>query len=206
MDTQTLDPRRLLRYPVVYNTFQKIVGAEAPRKRFIQDFVAPRAGTRMLEIGCGPGTNCEWVPTSVAFVGCDLSSEYIDYATRRYGNRATFFNVPVGSLEDLDLEPFDTVVAIALLHHLSNEEVLTLCREVRHLLKPGGAFKTIDPCFTADQSYVQRFIAAHDRGNHVRYPEQYQELLECVFDRVDIRTEKNKMRLPGHGAMIAAYR
>ena len=77
-----LDPRRLLQAPFVYKAFQKAVGAEKARKHFIQDVVAPVAGSRILEVGCGPGNNCKWIPDGVEFVGCDTYTPYIDYPPR----------------------------------------------------------------------------------------------------------------------------
>src|SRR5262245_46296990 len=132
------DPRKLLELPRVYNFFQKAVGADNGRREFVEKYIAPLAPARILEVGCGPVTNCQWLPDGIDYVGCDLSPEYIEYAKRRFAGRAEFYAAPVGDLTRLGLKPFDAVIALAVLHHLNDAQVLTLCDEARALLVPGG--------------------------------------------------------------------
>ena len=94
------DPRKFLELPPVYNFFQKAVGADKGRRHFIEEFVAPLAGGRVLEVGCGPGTNCEWFPDNIEYVGCDIDEKYIAYAKKQYGSRAEFYATPVGKLNE----------------------------------------------------------------------------------------------------------
>jgi 2-polyprenyl-3-methyl-5-hydroxy-6-metoxy-1,4-benzoquinol methylase len=178
------DPRKLLELPPVYNLFQKAVGADKGRRRFFEEHIAPLAPARILEIGCGPGTNCQWLPDGIEYVGCDLSEDYIAYARKQFGARARFYATPVGALAKLNLEPFDAVLALAVLHHLSDEQVVTLCEEAGALLKPGGILMTGDPCFTAEQTPLSRFVTKQDRGRFVREPEQYRALLLQRFSPV----------------------
>ena len=201
------DPRKLLELPAVYNFFQEAVGANKGRRHFIQEFVVPLAGGRVLEVGCGPGTNCEWFPENVEYVGCDLDEKYIAYAKQRYGSRAEFYATPVGQLGKSGLKPFNAVMALAVLHHLSDNEVLTLCDEVAGLLKPGGLFVTGDPCFTADQSRPERFMTSCDRGRFVRFPEQYHALLKKRFPQVrsDIRRGR-LLHIPNTGVIMTAIK
>src|ERR1035438_6608844 len=86
------DPRKFLERPGVYNFFQRAVGADRPRRRFMAEHVAPLGSARVLEVGCGPGTNCAWLPKSIEYVGCDLSEAYIAYARHVYGDRYQFFS------------------------------------------------------------------------------------------------------------------
>jgi SAM-dependent methyltransferase len=200
------DVRQILEYPPVYNLFQRAVGADKPRRRFIEEHVAPLGNARVFEVGCGPGTNCAWMPESIEYVGCDLSEAYIAYAKQRYGDRAEFFSAPVGQLATLCLKPFKAVIALAVLHHLSDVEVLTLCDEVVPLLQAGGTFMTGDPCFVSGQSRVERFVTSCDRGNYVRYPEQYQALLAKKFPVVDLEVKRSHgMLIPNTSVLLKAH-
>jgi SAM-dependent methyltransferase len=200
------DPRKFLERPGVYNFFQRAVGADRPRRRFMAEHVAPLGSARVLEVGCGPGTNCAWLPKSIEYVGCDLSEAYITYARQVYGDRYQFFSAPVGRLRALGLKPFKAVIALALLHHLNDAEVLTLCGEVVPLLEPGGIFMTGDPCFTPNQSRLERFITSCDRGRYVRYPEQYRALLARKFPVVDMEVSRSRgMMIPNSGVLLKAH-
>ena len=201
-----LDPRKILEFPPVYNAFQKIVGGERNRRRFITECVTPLArGGRMLEIGCGPGTNIEYLPADVEYVGCDIQPNYIAYAQKQYGHRGKFYLTPVGKLSELPREPFDVITAVAVLHHLDDAQIATLCDEVLALLKPTGSFITIDPCFTNEQSRLERFITACDRGKFVRFPEQIHAILSQKFRQVQEKIEKvDAMLIPCTGVTMIA--
>lgn len=112
------------------------------------------------------------MPQGIQYVGCNVSESYIAYAKQQYGDRAEFFAAPVGQLTGLGLKPFNAVFACALLHHLTDDQVLTLCDEVIPLLGPGGTFMTCDPCFDSGNSRLSHFVASCDRGRYVRYPDQ----------------------------------
>ena len=164
-------------------------------------------GSRILEVGCGPGNNCKWIPDGVDFVGRDTYSPYIDYAAcDRHGQRATFYNVGVEGLGALQLGKFDIVLAVAMLHHIADSEVLALCDEIHDLLKPGGSFVTADPCFLQGQGRVSRYIAAHDRGQFVRYPNEYQSLLEGRFSDVSLELIEGDLRMPSASVVMTARR
>jgi SAM-dependent methyltransferase len=199
------DPRKILEYPPVYNFFQWAVGANKPRRQFIEEQVVPLGNGRVLEVGCGPGTNCAFIPRSIEYVGCDLSEAYIAYARQRHGDRAEFFAAPVGQLAALGLKPFHAVIAIAVLHHLSDAEILTLCGEVIPLLEAGGVFITGDPCFVSGQKRLERYITSCDRGRYVRYPEQYRALLARSFPVVDMEVKRSQGTLiPNTGVLLKA--
>jgi SAM-dependent methyltransferase len=145
------------------------------------------------------------MPRDIEYVGCDHSEAYIAYARNRYGDRAEFYPVPVGQLRDLGLEPFKAVFALALLHHLTDAEVLTLCDEVLPLLGTGGSLITGDPCFVTGMKPLERFITSCDRGHYVRYPEQYRELLARKFPVVDMEVRHSRgMLIPNTGVAIKA--
>ena len=90
------DPRRILETPFFYKLLQDIVGANSYRKQVIKQTVPVSKGLRILEVGCGPGNNIEYLPNGVEYVGCDISQKYIEQARRKYGNRGIFLNASVG--------------------------------------------------------------------------------------------------------------
>jgi len=200
-----LDLRKTLEFPVVYNTFQKLTRTREYRRRFMER-VPLRPGSRVLEVGCGPGTNVEFLPQdkNIEFVGCDADAGYITHATAAYGDKAQFYNKAVGGLRALNLKPFDTALAWGLLHHIDDADVRTLADEVDEVLESGGSFCTFDPCFTSTQGLVARVLTACDRGRYVRYPEHYVDLLSRRFPKTTLDIWPPGTVLPYSVAVVIA--
>ena len=202
MKVRKFDPRRILGIPNVYDSYQKMLGAQQGRLDFIRQTIAPRVKSRVLEVGCGTGINCEGFPNGISYVGCDVSEKYISHANEVYGNRAAFYAKSVGNLRDLHLEPFDVVIALAVLHHLNDNDIMNLCDEVQELLAPGGIFITADPCFTKDQPWYSNFATSFDRGQFVRNPTEYTNLLAKKFSKVETQMHNGKLLVIPHAGFI----
>ncbi|HEX2122402.1 MAG TPA: class I SAM-dependent methyltransferase, partial [Thermoanaerobaculia bacterium] len=56
---------RLLEVPALYESVQRLLGADAARKRFVARFLRPLPGARILDIGCGPGPLLEYLPADM---------------------------------------------------------------------------------------------------------------------------------------------
>ena len=63
----------------VYRLVQRILGGPAVHRYFVESHVRPRAGDRLLEIGCGPAQILERRPQG-GYVGVDLSPRCIAMA------------------------------------------------------------------------------------------------------------------------------
>lgn len=175
--------RSILSSPLVYDFFQDLMGSHRIRMEFVQRYVRPNSHSRILDIGCGTARILDYLP-DVEYHGFDLSQQYIDDATRRYGVRGVF-KCALVEQEVIDhLEPFDIVMAIGLLHHLDDEQVHGLTALAHSTLSEGGRLVTIDPCYAADQNAVSRFLVSRDRGQNVRSGEQYRVLANEVFSQV----------------------
>ncbi len=183
-----LDLRAILENPVVYNGFQAFLGASAARGRIIREYIPAIRGARVLEVGCGPGTNIEYIHEGMEYVGCDLSERYVRYAQTKYAGRGRFIHAAVGELHHLNLPPFDFVLASALLHHLDDAQVNTLCREVNQLMTSEGSFIAIESCFSPEQTALERWIITSDRGHYIRYTEDFEKLLRHEFS--DVRSAR----------------
>lgn len=90
---------------------------------------------RVLDVGCGPGTNAAHFAGS-DYVGIDLNPRYIEDAKRRHGRDfrvadATEFSVPEG-------ERFDFILINSFLHHIPDEPTRDLLGNLRRALAPDG--------------------------------------------------------------------
>jgi cyclopropane fatty-acyl-phospholipid synthase-like methyltransferase len=94
-----------------------------------------RAGSDVLELGCGAGMLALLKRKGVTLTGVDLSDECA-VAARHNGYDATF-SAGLSSLPFADAS-FDYVVSLDVLGHIEAEEKDAVLAEVKRVLRPGG--------------------------------------------------------------------
>jgi SAM-dependent methyltransferase len=187
--------RDVLSAAPVYSLFARLVGATSARRRYVEGYIRPRSGDRVLDIGCGPADILDSLP-QVEYCGIDQSPEYIESARARFPLRGSFRVEAVGADLIGKYAGFDLVLATGVLHHLTDEEALALFRIAKAALKPGGALVTLDGAWVQGQSRMARALLRMDRGRHVRSPAEYERLAAGVFAHVDVRVMHDLLRVP----------
>lgn len=177
--------RSLLTNPGLYVLFGRLMGFSEKYRMYIDRFIKPLPGIRMLDIGCGPATILNFLPFDVNYFGYDINPFYIAYAKKKYGHRGTFHNQRVSEMILDHSEPFDVVLADGLLHHLNDTEAFDLFRIAKKTLKPDGFMVTVDPAIVDNQKLIDKLITSTDRGQHIRYPEGYKIIAESTFSVVE---------------------
>lgn len=176
--------RRILATASGYRCFQNIVAAAAGRRRLVDEYIRPRPGNRVLDLGCGDGGLVAELG-EVDYVGIDISDAYIGSARNQFGDRATFFAGDFEQEQALAHGPFDLVLAQGVLHHLDDDDARRLMSYAAKAMQPtGGRLVTIDPCRTTGQGWVERLLIAADRGEYIRQAGDYRALAETVFGSV----------------------
>lgn len=95
---------------------------ESREEKLILDLSLPRAGERLLDVGCGTGANLLFFRNQGCSVtGVETSVDRIEAAKKRLGNRADIY---AGQAEDLPFSDneFDIVTLIASLEFVSNPQ------------------------------------------------------------------------------------
>jgi hypothetical protein len=82
------------------------------------------------------------------------------------------------------------------LHHLSDDEVRDALRLARRVLRRGGRFVSVDPTFADGQHPIGRWLAARDRGRHVRTPAATRSLVGECFPELEIVVRHDLLRVP----------
>jgi len=77
--------RSLLAFPQAYQLFWTVIGGPQRSKILVDEYIRPKAGDRILEIGCGPGTIVPYLP-HCEYVGFDMSAEYVAKAQKKFPN------------------------------------------------------------------------------------------------------------------------
>jgi SAM-dependent methyltransferase len=185
--------KRALASPLVFDLYQKAVGAPKCLSRFVESWIKPEPGDRLLDIGCGTGAIIPYLPQDVELVGVDISSSYIRAASSRFGDRGTFL---VGDASDHSLNlgrPFDIAFASGVLHHISDDGVRSVLSGVIERLKQGGRFVAIDPTLVPNQGWLSRSVVKADRGEFVRSPSELSELLREYKPTMTVVTDMLKI-------------
>ena len=186
--------RSVLAIPAAYNLWWNVVGGPAWAKVLVKEYVQPRVGARILEIGCGPGTIVPYLPPS-DYLGFDLSSRYIELAKKRFP-QAHFVCQRVSQFSLAEEENFDAALALGIVHHLNDAEAGQLFQIGFDALKPGGKLVTVDPVWTNDQSPAARWLLARDRGEYVRNQTEYVNIASRVFANVRASVRHDLLRVP----------
>lgn len=180
--------RRVLSIPIVYSSFQVLMGARQGWRRIANEYLKLTHGDAILDIGCGPADVLGYLP-EVEYWGFDISQEYISTAKRKFGGRGHFRCKHFDETDLQMLPKFDVALLSGVLHHMSDDEAEQLLRLILKALKPGGRLVTVDPCLVHDQNPIARYLILHDRGQNVRDEAGYTRLAKRVYDfaRVEIK-------------------
>jgi SAM-dependent methyltransferase len=177
------------------------IGADRLSSRCLEES-GIRAGDTVVDVGCGPAYYFDDLPQPITYFGFDTDSRYIEWARKRFGDRASFHCGVFDEAQAQALPPVDVVLLLGLLHHLSDDDcraVLDLCAT---LLTPGGRVVSVDTCFDTSQGRVSRWISDNDRGEHVRPSNEFVALAESSFANVEHTLLTTTMRLPGAFCMM----
>ena len=186
--------RSALSIPTAYQFWGNLVGGPACARVFVNEYVQPRIGARILDIGCGPGSIVGYLPPS-EYLGFDLSPRYIEQAKRRFPN-AHFVCERVSQFSLAKEQNFDVVLAVGIIHHLDDAEAGQLFQIAYRALKEGGKLVTFDGVYADGQSTAARWLLARDRGEYVRSEREYVAIASQVFSKVRPSVRHDLLRIP----------
>jgi SAM-dependent methyltransferase len=135
---------------------------------------------RVLDVGCGPGTNAHHFD-GAEYLGIDINPSYVASARRRH--RRDFV---VGDVRTYEVDPserFDFVLVNSFLHHIETDHVRRVLSRVRSLIAEGGHVHVLELVLPERRS-VARLLARWDRGDYPRPLSEWKRLFEEHFEPV----------------------
>lgn len=132
---------------------------------------------RVLDVGCGPGTNTRHFLNS-DYLGVDINPAYIRDATRRFGPKFKVADVTTMRIEGK--QGYDCILVNSLLHHLPDDAVDRLLSHLGTLLSDQGAVHILE-LVLPERPSIARFLARKDRGDFPRALEAWRTLFSRHF-------------------------
>lgn len=139
-----------------------------------------RAVRRVLDVGCGPGTNTHHF-AHADYLGIDYNAGYIESARRRH--RRPFVVADVTQYSVADTERFDFILVNSLLHHLDTPGAERVLRHLQGLLTDDGHVHIIDLVLPEHRS-MARLLARWDRGDFPRPLEEWRRMFGMYYESV----------------------
>jgi len=184
--------RRLVHWlssrPTLWNLFRRLLEFNfREEKRVIGVELKPladrirseeRRKPRVLDLGCGTGELARvFLKRGYSYAGIDIEAERVAYAARTY---------PQGRFQVMDATAlsypdgyFDQILVTGVLHHLSDEDVRNIVKEMKRVLRPEGrALVMEDIALRGSLNLLGALVHLADEGAHIRRPNEYMPLFE----------------------------
>ena len=140
---------------------------------------------RVLDVGCGPGTNAPYF-SGADYLGIDLNPQYIRDAERRYSNPKGTLRFQAQDAATFVAAPndrFDFMLVNSFLHHVDDATAKGILANLSRLLTDDGHVHIIELILPESPS-VPRFLARSDRGNFPRPLEHWRRMFDEFFETV----------------------
>jgi trans-aconitate methyltransferase len=135
---------------------------------------------RVLDVGCGPGTNTPHFPQS-DYLGIDLNPDYIATAERRHRRR--FLATDAAKFVAEPDQRFDFILVNSFLHHVDTPTARSILSNLSGLLTPDGHIHIVE-LVLPDAASVARFLARADRGKFPRPLQEWKDMFDASFEQV----------------------
>ena len=175
---------RIVSWPLVYRLWM----APFAERKFAPIVSHNDLGSvrRVLDVGCGPGTNARHFGNS-EYLGIDMNEQYIESAKRRYGDR--FVAADAAEFVAKPSERFDFILVNSFLHHIDTPTTRRILSNLARLLTEDGHIHMLEPELPPSAS-VALFFARSDRGKFVREKQEWTEIFQEAFQQVILEPYK----------------
>ena len=171
---------RVMEQPWVYRLWQ----APFADHKFqpVQRQLDIRTPRRVLDVGCGPGTNAPRFQ-GAEYVGIDINEHYLEMARARYPGLFVCADLSTADLSRLG--KFDVVLINSFLHHLPDEGVHHVLSRVPDLLDTDGRVHILELVLPQATS-LATVMARLDRGRYARTIDTWTATFEQHFEPVAV--------------------
>lgn len=173
-----------------------------------------RPSMKILEVGCGDGAlwteNLARLPEKISVTLSDISEGMLRDARRAAGASDRRFSYRRFDCTKIPFETasFDLVIANHVLFYCEN--LPSVCREIKRVLKPGGRFicstygkKHMQEVSSLVQSFDERIVLSADKLYEKFGRENGAEILSCFFSEVNWISYEDSLFIPESEPLIS---
>jgi SAM-dependent methyltransferase len=173
----------IMRQPLVYRLWM----APFATKKFapIAENNEVERVRRVLDVGCGPGTNADYFPNA-EYLGIDLNERYVRDAERRQtasNGKKRFVAADAAKFSVNPGEKFDFILVNSFLHHIDDATTRNILANLNKLLTEDGHLHCLE-LVLPDKVSAAKFMARADRGKFARPLEEWRALFGQFSDAV----------------------
>ena len=195
---------KVVTVPFFYEAIQNLLGRKKAFNYLAEGPLATQAGDRVLDVGCGPGTLLSYLG-DVDYTGIDLNAPHIEQAKDKYGHMGQFYYGNAVTDIDIAAGPYDLIICIGLLHHLEDDEAITLISSLSKRLSKRGRLVTFDPVYISRQNPIAKKLNDLDSGQNIRTQPAYAALFDIL--KFDLKSDvlKGKLNVPYNHCCNVVY-
>jgi ubiquinone/menaquinone biosynthesis C-methylase UbiE len=203
-----------LRFRSLTRFYDPLIRLAMPERRFKQRLLeqaAPRAGQRILDLGCGTGTLAIQVRSAqpeAEVVGLDADQEMLAQARIKADAAGVAVRFDQGLSTELPYEDesFDLVLSTLFFHHLTGADKRRTAAEIARVLRPGGALHAADWGRPADPLMRALFIGVRLFDGFEPTRENIAGALPRIFEQGGLKRATETDRFRTAFGTLALYR
>lgn len=186
---------QILNHYFFYNLYQDLIGSKHFLDILIKDYIKPKQGQKILELGCGAGNVYAVFPEkNLHYLGIDYSENYIHHAMNKFPEQS-FICADV--TKDISAEGiFDTVFAEAIISALPDNQIVKMFGLLKKICDDNTRIIFSDMNYRDSAPKFQCFLMKHERNQFIRSKSEYVKLLTEFFVIDNISVIKHPYRIP----------
>jgi SAM-dependent methyltransferase len=145
---------------------------------------------KILDFGSGVGAISNMFEPQ-NYLGIDSDTRRVHYARKLNPNYA--FEVSKGNKLPVLDDSFDSIIIVAVLHHIPSEILTDYLEEFKRVLRLNGTVLVIEPCLF-NNSYINNwFMGYFDKGEYIRTEDEYMNLFHDHGFKINLLSRYRKI-------------